>query len=95
MAAFTSLIKYVDVTVTIFFIIVFARVIKYLYNEIKSANEKTIKCIMDYAKKLEIRDKENNETSERLRQSLEMLTTAIINNSGLDRRSAQRGEEDA
>ena len=95
MAAFTSLIKYVDVTVTIFFIIVFARVIKYLYNEIKSANEKTIKCITDYSQKLEKRDRENNETSERLRQSLEMLTTAIINNSGLDRRSAQRGEEDA
>ena len=93
MGELEEIIKYVDLAVTFVFIFVFAKVIMHLYKEIKRLNSLLTAKIEIYSSKLEIRDKENNENSERLRQSLDMLTNALINVSGLERRSSQRGND--
>lgn len=92
---FSDLTKWIDIGLSLVFIVVFSKVILHLYNETKRLNKLLTVKIEEHANNLQKRDDDNNKNNDRLAKSLDMLTTALINGFGIRTQGNQRREDNS
>jgi len=93
MEQFADIVKVIDLGISVVFIFIFARTIKYLFDRLERNHNKRLEDSQAASEKLEEIIKDQNAHSESLRKAVEMLTNAIINGLNVRSQGNQRSSD--